>query len=210
MGYTPTRQRAGPEKFLEGYKGYLEADAYGGYDAFFVNPARVDSDQARMGPVLLLIAQLYKIEEQARSFSADERLALRQLKSRPILDKLHAYLLEIEAELLPKSPARQAVRYVLKNWIALNRYCEDGNLEIDNNYTERSIRGIAVGRGNWTFLGSDNGGKTAAILRSFVGTCQLNKIDPFAYLKDILSRIATHPINRISELLPNNWATAQA
>ena len=79
-------------------------------------------------------------------------MALRQLKSRPILDKLHAYLLEIEAELLPKSPARQAVRYVLKNWIALNCFCEDGNLEIDNNYTERSIRGIAVGRGNWTFL----------------------------------------------------------
>ncbi len=163
-----------------------------------------------MGPVLLLIAQLYKIEEQARSFSADERLALRQLKSRPILDKLHVYLLEIEAELLPNSPARQAVRYVLKNWIALNRFCEDGNLEIDNNYTERSIHGIAVGRGNWTFLGSDSGGKTAAILRSLVATCQLSKIDPFAYLKDILSRIATHPINRISELLPKNWAAAQA
>ena len=226
--YTPTRQRAGPEKFLKGYKGYLQADAYGGYDAFFVNPARgltevgcwshsrryyykaLDSDQARMGPVLLLIAQLYKVEEQARSFSAEDRLALRQQKSRPILDKLHGYLLEIHAELLPKSPARQAVRYVLNNWTALNRFCEDGDLEIDNNYTERSIRGIAVGRGNWTFLGSDNGGRTAAVLRSFVATCQLNKIDPFAYLKDILSRIAMHPINRISELLPHNWAAARA
>ncbi len=218
--YTATRQRAGPEKFLEGYRGYLQADAYGGYDAFFKDPARglievgcwaharryfhkaLDSDRSRMGPALLLIAQLYRIEKRARSLAAGERFELRR-ESRPILDKLHQYLLEIEVEVLPKSPEGRAVRYTLKNWAALTRYCDDGDLEIDNNATERAIRGIAVGRANWTFFGSDAGGKTAAVLRSLVASCQRVGIDPFVWLKDVLSRIATHPINRIVELLPH-------
>ena len=226
--YTATRERAGPEKFLEGYRGYLQADAYGGYDAFFKDPARglievgcwaharryfhkaLESDQARMGPALLLIAQLYRVEKQARSLTAEDRLRLRQLQSQPILEKLRDYLLEIQAEVLPKSPAGRAVRYTLKNWTALTRYCEDGDLEIDNNATERAIRGVAVGRNNWVFFGSDEGGKTAAVLRSFVASCQRVGVDPFAWLKDVLSRIADHPITRLAELLPHNWAPAQA
>jgi len=226
--YTQTRERAGPEKFLEGYRGYLQADAYAGYDAFFKDPARglvevgcwaharrylhkaLESDQARMGPALLLTARLYKVEERARGLSAEERLSLRQLESRPILDKLGDYLLEIQLEVLPKSPEGRAVRYVLKNWTALNRYIEDGHLEIDNNGTERTIRGIAVGRNNWVFFGSDKGGRTAAVLRSFVASCQRAGIDPFAWFKDVLSRIADHPITRLAELLPHNWNPAQA
>lgn len=225
--YTPTRERAGPEKFLTGYRGYLQADAYGGYDAFFKDPARglievgcwahsrryfrkaLASDQARMGPALLLIAQLYRVEKQARRWAPADRLELRQLRSRPILDKLYAYLLEIQAEVLPKSPEGRAVRYALKNWKALTRYSEDGNLDIDNNATERTIRSVAVGRGNWMFFGSDIGGRTAAVLRSFVASCQRAKVDPFAWFKDVLARIANHPINRIAELLPHNWASAQ-
>lgn len=225
--YTPTRERAGPEEFLNGYRGYLQADAYGGYDAFFKDPARglievgcwaharryfhkaLESDQPRMGPALLLIAQLYRVEEQARPLTAEERVGLRQLKSRAILDKLHLYLLEIQAEVLPKSPAGRAVRYTLKNWTALTRYCQDGDLEIDNNATERAIRGIAVGRNNWVFFGSDQGGKTGAVLRSFVASCQRVAVDPFAWFKDILSRIATHPISRLTELLPHNWTPVQ-
>ena len=139
-----------------------------------------------------------------------DRFELRWLESRPILDKLHQYLLEIEAEVLPKSPEGRAVRYTLKNWAALTRYCDDGDLEIDNNATERAIRGIAVGRANWTFFGSDAGGKTAAVLRSLVASCQRVGIDPFVWLKDVLSRIASHPISRIAELLPHNWAPAQS
>jgi transposase len=226
--YTATRERAGPEKFLEGYRGYLQADAYGGYDAFFKDPARglievgcwaharryyckaLDSDVSRMGPALLLIAQLYRVEKQARPLAAEDRLRLRQLQSRPILDKLHDYLLEIRAEVLPKSPEGRAVRYTLKNWTALTRYCEDGDLEIDNNATERAIRGVAVGRNNWIFFGSDNGGNTAAVLRSFLASCHRVDVDSFAWLKDVLSRIAAHPITRIAELLPHNWASAQA
>jgi transposase len=225
--YTATRQRAGPEEFLRGYRGYLQADAYGGYDAFFKEPGRgltevgcmshsrryyfkaLESDQARMGPALLLIAQLYRVEEQAKPLTPAERLALRQRYAKPVLEKLHSYLLEIETELLPKSPQRRAVRYTLKNWAALTRYAEDGDLEIDNNATERTIRGVAVGRNNWIFFGSDKGGKTAAVLRSFVASCQRAGVEPYAWFKDVLSRIASHPITRLAELLPHNWAPAQ-
>ena len=112
--------------------------------------------------------------------------------------------------MLPKSPEGRAVRYTLKNWRALTRYSEDGDLAIDNNATERAIRGIAVGRNNWVFFGSDEGGKTAAVLRSLVSSCQRAGIDPFVWLKDVLSRIATHPISRVGELLPHNWTPAQA
>jgi transposase len=225
--YTATRERAGPEEFLRGYRGYLQADAYGGYDAFFKDPARgltevgcwaharryfhkaLESDQPRMGPALLLIAQLYRVEAKARLLKAGDRLCLRQLESRPVLDKLHGYLLEIQAEMLPKSPEGRAVRYTLKNWTALTRYCEDGDLSIDNNATERAIRGVAVGRNNWLFFGSDEGGKTGAVLRSFVASCQRVGVDPFVWFKDILSRIAGHPITRLAELLPHNWASVQ-
>jgi transposase len=226
--YTATRARAGPEEFLKGFRGYLQADAYGGYDAFFKDPARglvevgcwaharryfrkaLDSDQARMGPALLLIAQLYRVEKRDRSLTRQDRLQLRQIGSRPILDKLHNYLLEIEGEVLPKSPEGRAVRYTLKNWTALTRYCDDGDLEIDNNATERSIRGVAVGRHNWTFFGSDRGGRMAAVLRSLVASCQRVGVDPFTWLKDVLSRISIHPITRVAELLPHNWAPAHA
>jgi transposase len=226
--YTATRERAGPEAFLKGYRGHLQADAYGGYDAFFKDPARgltevgcwaharryfhkaLESDQARMGPALLLIAQLYRVEKQARDLAPQDRLRLRRLQSQPILDKFRDYLLEIQAEMLPKSPEGRAARYTLKNWAALNRYAGDGDLEIDNNATERAIRGVAVGRNNWVFFGSDRGGKTAAVLRSFVASCQRAGIDPYAWLKDVLSRIADHPVTRLTELLPHNWASTQA
>ena len=127
----------------------------------------------------------------------------------PSWGKLRNYLLEIQPEVLPKSPQGRAVRYTLKNWTALTRYCEDGDLEIDNNATERAIRGVAVGRNNWLFFGSDRGGTTAAVLRSFVASCQHVGVDPFTWLKDVLSRIADHPITRLTELLPHNWAPAQ-
>jgi transposase len=183
----------------------------------------LESDQARMGPVLLLIAQLYRVEKQARTLPAADRLRLRQLQSHPILEKLRNYLWEIQAEVLPKSPEGRAIRYTLKNWTALTRFCDDGDLPIDNNATERAIRSVAIGRNNWVFgardqryswvvgqFGSDEGGKTAAVLRSFVASCQRVGVDPFVWLKDILSRISDHPITRVGELLPHNWVPAKA
>jgi transposase len=226
--YTATRARAGPEGFLRGYRGHLQADAYGGYDAFFKDPARglievgcwaharryfhkaLESDQGRMGLALHLIAHLYRVEKQARLLTPEDRLNVRRTASAPILSKLHDYLVEIKAEVMPKSPAGRAVRYTLKNWIALTRYCEDGDLEIDNNATERAIRSVAVGRNNWMFFGSDQGGQTAAVLRSFVASCQRAGVDPFVWFKDVLARIAGHSINRLAELLPHNWTPAQA
>lgn len=161
-----------------------------------------------MGPALLLIAQLYRVEKHACALAPDDRLHLHRLGSKPILDKLSNYLLEIQAEVLPTSPEGRAVRYTLKSWTALTRYSENGDLAIDNNATERAIRGVAVGRNNCMFFGSDQGGKTTAVLRSFVASCQRAGVDPFIWLKDVLSRIAAHPITRLAELLPHNWAPA--
>jgi transposase len=127
-----------------------------------------------------------------------------------VLGHLHGYLLKIKDELLPKSDAGLAVAYILKNWTALTRYLDDGDLSIDNNHTERSMRAVAVGRNNWTFLGSDRGGRTMAVLRSFVASCELVKVDPFAWFRDVLSRIATHSIQKLDELLPHRWAASCA
>jgi transposase len=225
--YTPTRGRAGPAKFLEGYQGYLQADAYSVYDAFF-KPERgltevgcwmharryffkaLDSDQQRMGPALYLIGRLYSVEDRAQGLTGEERLELRKRISAPVMEKLHKYLLEMREQVLPKSPSGAAVRYTLNQWEALTRFLEDGELEIDNGASERANRAIAIGRGNWTFFGSDRGGKTAAVLRTFVATCMRCGVEPFAWFRDVLSRIATHPINRIEELLPHNWKVISA
>ena len=175
------------------YRGYLQADAYVAYDGFFTDPARGmvevgcmaharrhvylarDTDPARMGAVLAYIAQLYTVEKRARccAIEGEQLRLLREQASRPVLEQLHRYLLQIRDDLLPRSEAVHAVAYVLKNWTALTRYVEDGDLSIDNNHTERSLRGIAVGRNNWVFLGSDRCGRTRAVLRSFVASCEL-------------------------------------
>ncbi len=220
--FTPTRGRDGPANFLNGYKGYLQADAYCVYDAFF-KPARgltevgcmmhmrryffkaLDSDQQRMGKALHLIARLYAVEDRAKGLMGEQRLELRKRLSAPVMAKLHKYLLEIRDEVLPKSPGSNAVRYALNQWEALMRFLEDGDLEIDNGATERANRDIAIGRTNWTFFGSDNGGKTAAVLLSFVAMCKRCRVEPFAWFRDVLSRIANHPVNRLAELLPHNW-----
>ena len=220
--YTPTRSRAGPAKFLEGYTGYLQADAYSVYDAFFkpqhgmtevgcwMHTRRyffkaLEFDEPHMGPALHLIARLYGVEERAKALSPEQRLALRQRVSARLLGKLHQYLLELQPEVLPKSPSGAALRYALNQWEALTRFLEDGELEIDNGATERANRDIALGRGNWTFFGSDGGGKTAAVLRSFIASCKRSGVEPFAWFRDVLSRIPAHSITRLCELLPHNW-----
>jgi transposase len=115
-----------------------------------------------------------------------------------------------QLQVLPKSPIGEVIAYTLNNWTALIRYCEDGELEIDNNGAERSLRGIAVGRKNWMFFRSDRGGRTAAVLTSFITTCKRLHIEPFAYLRDVIDRISAHPANRIEELLPDRWKAARS
>ena len=163
-----------------------------------------------MGPALHLIARLYAVEDRAKGLTGEERLELRQRLSAPVMEKLHQYLLEIREEVLPKSPAARAVRYALNQWEALTRFLEDGDLEIDNGATERANRDIAIGRGNWTFFGSDNGGKTAAVLLSFIAMCKRNAVEPFAWFRDVLSAHRHPPDQRIEELLPHNWKALAA
>jgi transposase len=223
--YTPNRSRAGPDEFLKDFRGYLQADAYSGYDAIYKDAERgvievacmaharrkyfeaQSSDIMRSMVVLAYIHLLYDVEREAREgqLSAAQRQALRQTRSRPILTDLKAYLERERPQVLPKSPIGQAIAYTLSNWDALVRYGQDGDLEIDNNGAERSLRGVAVGRRNWTFLGSDNGGHTAAVLTSLIATCKRHHVDPFAYLRDVFQRISAHPKKQLADLLPDKW-----
>ena len=227
--YTPTRGGEAMRKFLADYHGeYLQVDAYRAYDGLFKNPARklqevgcwaharryvfkaLNADRPRMSLPMLLIHELYEVEERARTLTGAERWALRQERSRPLLQKLRTYFERIRAEVLPKSLAARAIRYIFNQWEALNRYCEDGDLSIDNNATERALRGVAIGRRNWTFFGSDAGGETAAVLLSFVASCRLAGVDVYAWFHDVLTRIAEgHPVNRLRELLPHAWRLRQ-
>lgn len=228
--YTANRSRAGPNKFLRTFRGYLQADAYSGYDGIYKDPERgvtevacmaharrkhfeaQSSDMMRSMVVLAYIHLLYDVEREARDHRLDAtaRRDLRQEKSKPLLQDLKAYLLRERPHVLPKSPTGQAITYTLSNWDALTRYTDDGDLEIDNNGAERSLRSIAVGRRNWTFLGSDNGGRTAAVLASLITTCKRHHIDPFAYLRDVFARIASQPQSRLDEFLPDQWLAARS
>jgi transposase len=226
--YTPDRSRNGPEAFLEDYGGYLQADAYSGYDRMYKDEKVIEvacwahvrrkfyeaetSDLMRSMIMLAYIRLLYDVEREARDLALDGagRRLLRQEKSVPILADIEAYLRREQAEVLPKSPEGQAISYALSNWKALNRYSQDGDLEIDNNGAERSLRGVAVGRKNWMFFGSDNGGRTAAILTSFTTSCKRHDVNPYVYLRDIFERISAHQHSRLDDLLPDRWKAGRA
>jgi transposase len=156
---------------------------------------------------LLRIGKLYAIEHEVRGRPAEQRHDYRQLHARPLLQQLYRWLTETLSQLSAKSPMAMAIGYALSNWRALNVYVDDGRIEIDNNTAERALRGVVLGRKNFLHFGSDNGGARAAVIYSLIGTCKLNGIDPYAYLRHVLGRIADHPINRVADLLP--WAVAE-
>ncbi len=151
------------------------------------------------------IGELYVIEKAIRGLPPNRRRDVRQEQAKPRLIALRAWFEAQLARLPPKGGLAQAIRYALGNWTALVRYADDGRLEIDNNRAENTLRGVALGRKNWLFAGSDTGGERAAVVYSLIETCKLNGVDPEAYLRDVLTRIAEHPINRIAELLPWHW-----
>lgn len=226
--FTPTHAGDGPKTWLGSYAGYIQADALKQYDPLFDRPppgptevgcwaharrkfhdARA-SDPARAHEALARIRALYEIEAEAKALDDTGRLALRQTRSCPALEMLFEWMLEQRAQVLPKGPLAGALGYALGNRVALTRYTEAGFLAIDNNTCERALRGIAVGRGNWTFVGSETGGKTAAVLYSMVGSCRRLGLDPWAYLRDVFARLPALPAERLDELLPNHWAKEHA
>ena len=225
--YTAGRSRAGPERMLKTYTGYLQADAYAGYDRIYArgerDPARrvvevgcwaharrkfveaEASDPARSLLAKARIRLLYQVEKEAREMDPEARRALRREKAAPVLEAFREWLEAESRVVLPKSPIGAAIQYALNQWTALTRYLEDGDLAIDNNAAERALRPVAVGRKNWLFAGSDKGGERAAIVYSVIETCKRHGVDPFAYLRDVLDRIGDHPVNALEELFPENW-----
>jgi transposase len=223
--YTPNHKRDGPAKFLKDYAGVLQADAFSGYDGIYygsngkiveaaccAHARRKFYDARETSPeaahqALAFFGRLYAIEHDAEQFSPEARRALRQEKSAPILNELKAWLNETLSKLRPKSPIAKAIKYSLRNWVALCRFTTDGNIPIDNNRTERTLRAQAIGRRNWTFLGSDNGGTTAAVLYSLLASAKRHHLEIEAYLADVLRRLPaiTNPL-ALRDLLPERWA----
>ena len=222
--YSPNRKGEHPQAHLATYSGILQADAYAGYGKIYAGGRVVEAAcwaHARRpfwdlhesqgfvaGSIahqaLQRIAALYAIEAQIRGQPPDVRRQVRQARAGPLLQELRDWLESMLGKVSKKSELAKAIGYSLGRWRALTRYCDDGRIEIDNNAAERALRGVALGRSNYLFMGSDSGGQRAAAIYSLVESAKLNGLDPQAYLREVLARIAEHPINRIDELLPWN------
>jgi transposase len=221
--FTMSRGRDGPQNFLQDYRGYLHADAYAGYDAIFLGSkneivevacwahARRKFFDARNNypreshQVLQWIGQLYDIEDRALELSIPARCELRRAESEPVLDKLEVYLTQLAGALLPKSALAKAVNYARNQWDALRCYTADGRLTIDNNVSERTLRHQAIGRKNWLFLGSENAGPRAAVLCTILAGAKRHRIEPWAYIRELLMRLHADDA-QLEELLPERWA----
>ena len=221
--FTESRARDGPASFLKGFEGYLHADAYGGYDhiylgsnnsilevACWAHARRKFFDATGSSPreshqILEWVSQLYDIEDRARELSDQARQLLRKGEAAPVLDRIEAYLAELERRALPKSALGKAVSYARNQWQALRRYTEDGRLSIDNNVSERTLRHQAIGRKNWLFLGSEQAGPRAAVLFTILSGAKRHRIEPWAYLREILLRLHADDA-RLDEMLPDRWA----
>lgn len=226
FAYSPDRKGEHPAQHLRTFRGALQADAYAGFNQLYKEDGRIqevacmahvrrkfyDLQQAHVSPIareaLERIAALYAIEGEIRGRPAEERQQVRQTRARPLLQSLHDWFEVSLTKLSRKSDTTAAIRYALGLWEALTRYCDDGRLEIDNNAAERALRAVALGRKNYLFAGSDVGGKRAATIYSLIGSAKLSGLDPEAYLRAVLTRIADHPITRIEELLPWNLAAS--
>jgi transposase len=221
FAYSPDRKGEHPRQHLETFRGVLQADAYAGFHHLYdtgqiieaacwahVRRKFFDLEQVHQSPIareaIQRIAALYAIENDIRGKPPDERAKIRQARARPLLDDLRAWLERTLNSLSRKSETALAIRYALARWSALTRYVDDGSIELDNNPAERALRAVCLGRKNYLFAGSDNGGERAATFYSLIGTAKLNGIDPELYLRQLLERVGDHPINRISDLLPWN------
>ncbi len=228
--YSPDRKAEHPRAQLADFHGFLQADGYSGFGALYETadgqPASVTevacwahvrryfydihvaSNAPIAGEALQRIGQLFDVERAAMGRSPEQRRLLRQSAARPVMDDLAAFLDASLMQISGRSELAKAIRYARSRWTALTRYLDDGTLEISNNAAERAIRPLALGRKNYLFAGSDAGGERAAATYTLIETAKLNGLDPEAYLRVVIGRIADHPINRIAELLPWNIGLA--
>lgn len=225
--YSADRKGEHPRAHLKGFCGVIHADGYAGFNELFagnriaeagcwahVRRKFFDVHAAIGSPIakeaLDRIGQLYGVEETITGMPPDHRRRERQQRSKPIAEALAAWADETVRKLSRKSELAAAFRYMRARWAALVRCFDDGRLALDNNPAERALRGIAIGRKNWLFAGSDAGGRRAAAMYSLIESAKLNDINPQHYLTDVLTRIADHPARHIAELLPWNWQPVEA
>jgi hypothetical protein len=219
--YSPDRRAEHPKSHLKPFRGVLQADGYGGFEGLYeggrvqeaacwahVRRSFYDLHITGQAPLateaVRRISELYVVEEGIRGRDPAERARQRQARAGPLLESMRAWFNATLTRISGRSDLARAIRYALSRWEALTRYVADGRLEVDNNPVERAIRPLALGRKNWLFAGSDAGGHRAAAIASLVATAKLNGLDPEAYLRRVLERIADHPINHVAELLPGN------
>jgi len=228
--YSPTRAAEHPEAHLASYTGLCQADAYSGYNGLYIagrKPGPIteaacwaharrkffDLAELQKAPIAIeavrRIDALLAIEREINGQPPDQRLAIRRERSRPLIDALDEWLRGERRKLSSKAPVAKAMDYTLKRWGAFTCFLDDGRICITNNAAERAVRGIAVGRRNWTFCGSDSGGQRAAVIYTLIETAKLNDVDPRSWIADVLARIGDHPMKRIDDLLPWNWKAAR-
>jgi transposase len=225
--FTEDHKRDGPSRFLANYVGYLQADAFSGYDGIYTGSggqilevacwahARRKFFEARSSSpveaslILQIIQRLYEVEDRARPLEDEARRSMRQTESVPILERLRGELDRLASRLLPKLALAQAITYATNQWKALCRYTEDGRLTIDNNVSERRLRDQAIGRKNWMFLGSDEAGPRAAVLCTIIAGAKRHRLEAWAYLHDVILQLSVDASpESLARLLPDRWALA--
>jgi transposase len=219
--YSMSRSGKIPIRLLDGFNGYLQTDGYAVYDSLHRNKIVIrlaclahirrkfkeayESGELKSAHFLNQVKLLYDIEAECRESAVEIRHEKRQSQSKPIIEGLEEWLIQMKVNELPQSGLRKAVNYALGQWDAFKRYLGDGRFEIDNNLTENEVRPVALGRKNYLFISSEEGGRCAAIYYSLIRSAKRNGHEPYAYLKDVLSRIKSTPNKRLKELLPQNW-----
>jgi hypothetical protein len=219
--FSVDRSKKRPLDFLGDYQCYIHADAYGGYDELFkiigiievacwVHARRKFDEATSSRPleateILARIAMLYKIESECTGMKPDERARERQKHAKPVIDGIFARLEELKPAVTPSEPLMTAITYALNQREALYRYTENGWLKPDNNTSENKLRCLALGRKNWMFAGSERGGRATALFLGLIQSCKACNINPWEYFDDMLRRIMSHPVNRLRELLPDQW-----
>ena len=222
--YSQRRSQNYPKKFLSGYRGYIQADAYPGYDKLYVDGKMIEvgcmshcrrkfdeivhqeNSHPRTHRIISLIAELYGIEKQCHEMRIQDKYYYRRHYSKPALKKLYYYLVRSKSKILPQSALGKAIAYALNHWRALCNYLRHGELSIDNNAAERAIKPVVIGRKNYLFAGSHKGAENAAIIYSLIETCKMNNINTAQYFADVLAKIPNYKSNQIADLVPYHWA----